>query len=957
MKRGRAETRRQETRSGGGGAIVVLVIAALCVAGGLHARARDEAARAAKASASALAGRAASNAQTVERRVGTAAAVVEGCVVDAGRAAIAKARVCASIADAAATPSDSTDATCTETRDDGCYSLQVAPSRYTVAATAPGYTPTMWSLGSLHTITVADGDTRVGIDFVLAGGGAIAQGIVLDYLDRPVGGATVEALVEGVSVTTQSDAQGAFTLPVVEGDLAVRASAPGYAPAITRGHAPGRAFDLHLDAESVLVGHVVDASSRTPAAAAAVCVDLPTDVSVVAPDTPYELEKGRRCARSDAEGKYRIDRLPMGRYRPTAFATRRRGVASESVHVGFGETSRELVIELNDAFMVSGRVMIEGSDKSCSEGSVYLHGGHGADVTGTITPTGAVTFDAVAPGSYAARIECPGFVGSPTNSSLVVAGDVVDRVWSVRPTTALRGIVVDERGVGVSGAEVRSRRMTVTSDRDGHFTLDDVGDEGKVTVSASGFASTSARWSALAGRTPRALRIVLPPGATIIGDVVDRTGNALANVTLTLSGGADEATAEARHGMTDERGVFTLRGASARATSVHATARSGSTTEAPLSFVSGVATVHLVLDTDDGSVRGRVLDADGAPVVEATVRILREDPRSPTAASAALRAGIGARTLTRADGSFAFAQLAKGTYSVRAESVGREAVASSVASESTIKLTLHATRRVVGVVTGKGGAPATEFKLEVTGIDATTLASERFFSANGAFSIDALPAVPVTVTATATDATATASVSLVDDDATGVELVLIPQSHLRGRLVWMESGGPIEAMTIGGAGAPKTTDSDGAFDLVGLAPGLTTLYFSCAKPDCYPGTDRRDFAERTVRMPPEGSIDLGTLALPHSRLTPGQRAGLFGFRVDRVPIADSVGVVVHDVITGTAAESGGLLAGDVITAIDGFEFAHGDEAYWPLATAPAGTSMTFTLARGAVLTLVSRARQ
>ncbi|MFI5302082.1 MAG: PDZ domain-containing protein, partial [Polyangiales bacterium] len=96
--------------------------------------------------------------------------------------------------------------------------------------------------------------------------------------------------------------------------------------------------------------------------------------------------------------------------------------------------------------------------------------------------------------------------------------------------------------------------------------------------------------------------------------------------------------------------------------------------------------------------------------------------------------------------------------------------------------------------------------------------------------------------------------------------------------------------------------------------------------------------------------------LPRSRLTPGQRAGMFGFRVQRVPSADSTGVLVQEVIPGTAAEGGGLLAGDVITAVDGLDFSHGDEAYWPLVTAPVATTVTFTLARGASLTIVSRAR-
>ncbi|MFI5301030.1 MAG: carboxypeptidase-like regulatory domain-containing protein, partial [Polyangiales bacterium] len=783
---------------------------------------------------------------------GVFAGVIRGCVTDEKTTPLTTARICASFERSDASPNDPFEAACGSATDDGCYSLSVTPGRYTLVATAPDHLPAQWT-GSpaIHTVTVGADDTRAGVDFTLASGGVTASGEVRDYLARPIGGATVDAIVDGMTVTTHTDAQGDFSLSVGEGDLALRAIAPGYAPSVTSGHAPGHAFELTLDPESVVTGHVVDADTHAALADARVCVDVDPGVQ--------SLGDVRRCARSAVDGSYRLERLSMGRYKPSAIALRRRGVASESVRLGFGETSRDVVIEAREAFTVSGRVLLEGTPAACPEGTVSLRDELGNGQSAAIDAVGTASFEAVSAGAYRVRIACPGYVGVASAALLSIGADATDLVWTVRPGAVLRGVVADVHGAPVADADVQSGSAHVRSDRDGRFAIDGVGELGTVTVAAEGFVSSKAQWRAVGGRTPTDLRLVLTPGTTLIGDVVDGSGAPLANVSVDVTGGGGDPRELSPTVLTDDRGAFVLRGVSLRADKIRGRSRGGSTVEAPVDLSAHPARVHLVLDTEDGVVRGRVVEPDGTPVVEATVRALKEDPHTPASALASLRAGVGTRARTNATGEFTLAHLARGTYALRADSAGREGVASSVILDSTVKLTLRPTRRLSGTVTTRKGAPATDFDLKLTAPDDSVVETEHFSSSTGAFSFDGLPSTSILATASTKDAIVKQPVSLVDDDAPSVQLVLVPQSHLRGRMVWMEGGASIEAMDVFASGVSRRTESDGAFDLLGLAPGLATIAFTCASAECYPGTDRPTYAERTVRMPAEGDLDLGTL--------------------------------------------------------------------------------------------------
>jgi hypothetical protein len=58
---------------------------------------------------------------------------------------------------------------------------------------------------------------------------------------------------------------------------------------------------------------------------------------------------GGSSALTDAEGRFRIERLEPGRYKPVARTTDRYGQTRESVVLGLGQRSAEVLIELHPA--------------------------------------------------------------------------------------------------------------------------------------------------------------------------------------------------------------------------------------------------------------------------------------------------------------------------------------------------------------------------------------------------------------------------------------------------------------------------------------------------------------------------------------------------------------------------------------------------------------------------------
>lgn len=261
--------------------------------------------------------------------------------------------------------------TCVRTSEGGAYEITGSIGvSVRLHASASGYRPGRYVDPTSGESTVSfSAEGSKARDLVLVRGGVPMRGIVRDAAGGEIQGALVivgrarpwESLEADGGVGGFSDGDGAFEVWSEPGDVVVHATAECYAPAGVRGVAPGF-VEITLTPESVIAGRVVRAGTDEGVA------DALVEVGAIG----MELSNVPTRVPTDAEGRFRFAQLSPSRYKPRAEADHLRGEARESVLLGVGETSDDVVIELHTASLVEGRVLFADSERPCGSGSVTL---------------------------------------------------------------------------------------------------------------------------------------------------------------------------------------------------------------------------------------------------------------------------------------------------------------------------------------------------------------------------------------------------------------------------------------------------------------------------------------------------------------------------------------------------------------------------------------------------------
>jgi len=216
---------------------------------------------------------------------------------------------------------------------------------------------------------------------------------------------------------------------------------------------------------AMLGGIVVEAGTRRPLEDAAVSVNGAT-------------------TRSDAGGRFQLDKLSPGRYKPTATSVGGYGETAESVRLGLGQTLDDLVIEIYPVAVVVGRVLIDDgpSARPCppDQGDVSLiRYGSSAFYHARTTGGGDILLEGVVPGSYQVSAACDHFLGQVPYPDLIVGNsDVEDLVWKVHSGARVAGHVRSRTGAPIADAVINlmsSNGVTfagAASGSDGAFVAD-----------------------------------------------------------------------------------------------------------------------------------------------------------------------------------------------------------------------------------------------------------------------------------------------------------------------------------------------------------------------------------------------------------------------------------------------------------------------------------------------------
>ncbi|EYF01957.1 Hypothetical protein CAP_7575 [Chondromyces apiculatus DSM 436] len=861
---------------------------------------------------------------------------ISGRITGPAGAPIAQATVCASPEAEMMMPSDAAP-TCTSAAPDGTYRISpLHAARWTVFASARGYRPRGYvSPGPERerALSLGAGEARTGVDLTLIEGGVEVRGQIKDV----GGGGIAEALVsfsttfgalQGVAAA-RTDAEGAFVAWVDEGHYVARASAEEYADGWSVGEAPGPPIEIMLTPGSTLTGRVVEAGTDTPVAGA----------RVEAGGDPMSGMVSGVTTSTDEEGRFRLQKLTPGRYKPSARASGGFGQVHSSILLGVGQSVGKVVIEVHAARNVAGRVVIEPSKAPCTGGLVALQSQ--TRIEGRQEPIGAdgwARFEGLLPDTYRTVVICKQH-GVTQDYPLLVLGeeDREDLEWPVRAGLTVQGKVVDRENrpmramVHANAAGLRTSAVPIgfgRSDEDGHFEIHGLS-AGKhhVFAQVEGYPPSAEVEVEVEERTPEVTLTIDTGGSRIEGTLVDTQQRPVVGADISVMGGK---VYEGRMTRSGTDGSFVLKAVKPGEYRITA-AKEGIPLKAPgqqdeppraASQAAGpfggammvplglpppqgvpvtvkegaVARVKLVVELQEGEIHGRVVDEGGAPVTDAFIHTMLDQeggPSLPGASSPRARMGNWSPNpvLTDPDGAFTVGNLGQGKYTLRAyRKGGGDAFAEHVSAGQTVTLTIRKTGSIAGTFLergARGAPPPAQFTLGVREGGMPTR-QESFFQTGGAWTIDDLPEGTYQLDAVAPEGTASATVTIASgEQRTGVELVLTPRATIKGQIVSLDDGTPVAGARVSvmpsgyGSplqvpGPPTTTDAAGRFELTQVTAGKVALMATFMMAPT-PALSAYDPVMMPFEAQPGAALDLGVIPMAKRRLTLPSPPGDLGF--------------------------------------------------------------------------------
>jgi hypothetical protein len=923
--------------------------------------------------------------------LGDVGGAIAGRVTSSEGGPIAGADVCARTRDGDLGSAQTREPRCVKSEHDGSYRIEgLWRVEWTIGAAARGFVPASWDNAEEEDRGVRlDRDVeRSGIDLVLEPGGVEVLGVVKD-----LGGGEIEgAFVSGSSgsfwgsatawgAVARTDADGKFSLWIEEGDVNLQAQAEGYTSSNESGKAPGMAFTIVLTPESVLAGVVRDPEGKPVAGA-----------MVQASGTEFFSANG--SAISDDEGRYRIDQLGPGRYKPSARADGFEGIAKESVRLGIGESLDPVDVIVHPAALLVASVTIEGGGGPCPSGWLRLFDPKTQTRAGAAIEDGTAKVQAVRPGTYQVSLDCNHYAAADEYPDVEVKNeDVTDLAYEVKQGRSVRGVVVDADGKAVhdgrvfvqmkAGGRGTQRQSSDRTDESGRFEVDGlVAGTYTVNVWVTGQPNLIEPPEVVIPESgdPEEVRIVLDPSGGIRGTVRDAEGKPVAGIDVSASGSQTESTR-----VLDD-GTFEIEGL--RAGDYRVSARGswwGDGLRTPgthdddvqgerVTVTEGdVAEVDLVVESRNGKITGTVVDEAGGPLADAYLAVTRE---SESATAAAGRAKQQTRwtwgadpILSDTDGRFVAENLADGKYTLRAfRKGGGEGFVEGVAVGESVEIRMEVEGSISGSVTIAGGAAPERFRVAVTDAAAGFRRNEEFAHTQGAWAIREVPAGTYEVVVSAAEGGAEQKeIALkAGEDREGIALVLEGRTTIRGRVVALDSGEPVEGVVVtasrrgggysfsfGQKRGKEVTAADGTYELENAPSGRLQLF---TMPLNFTDFDTVGRGSIALEAEPGGVVDAPDILVPPRRVGRGQQAGDLGFETKQTEPGDETPnppKVVALVRPGGPAAATDLKVGDVIVAVDGHDITGTNTGLYSLAQVTEGTTIELELERGATVRITA----
>jgi protocatechuate 3,4-dioxygenase beta subunit len=499
------------------------------------------------------------------------------------------------------------------------------------------------------------------------------EGLVKGPDGKPVEGALVIARKTGnveEPLSTRTSADGRFRLSLPRkavGPWDVRVEARGLAHLQLDKAQPGSPLSVTLQKGRSVTGTVRDGSDNRPLAGAMVEARAADGWRF---SLPWEPSAGAVAARTDRDGRFRLEGLANGLFEVAARAPRYGRAVRRNVRPG---ASVDLL--LLPGASITGSVT--GPDHRPVAGAIVAaqkRGEWGFEQAGTETTDARGRFSLVGiePGTYVLAVRHPALAPGVADVTVEPLADAQVDIVLGRGAPVLGRLMADrDRPVGgtvaveaLAGRRVTSRLAEILQAEagpDGLFVIERVppGDH-VLVVRAPGFGKRSVEFAIGARAASVDLgEIALDRGLVIGGHVRSRSGAPIADASVNayLLTDALVAPDPAEPVRTEADGSFVIGGLEAGRFSLQAQAPGHASARTVAE--AGAEDVRIEL-APGGSITGRVVDAEGRTIEAFRVSAERLERD---------RQGSGGnrfKDVAAADGAFALEDLAEGTYAVRA---------------------------------------------------------------------------------------------------------------------------------------------------------------------------------------------------------------------------------------------------------------------------------------------------
>lgn len=800
---------------------------------------------------------------------------------------------------------------------DGSFDLgERAADVYVVTASAPGRAAL-----PVHVDLRAPASPTV--ELVL-GGCSHVRGTIVDGSGAPIGHARI-APDDAAAPFAEADANGHYDLCTHFGDRWIRYSAAGYQSVLVAVHiAEAATRDVVLIPEATVEGTVVD-ENDAPVADAWVVIE-PNDIS--------DVRGARASGFSASNGTFRITGVSPGGSLITAYASGMRASHKQQLVAGPGASTTGVVVRLVRGAKITGVVVAGGTPVGGA--GVGMRIGN-RDQTGVLAVTqadGSFTIDRAPRGDVALYVE---------NYTVLAPRSVhVEASTNVRIEVAQLGAIrgrVLRGSAPVADAQVTCRRnLKVFTDATGTYRCEGV-DDGPQELCAD---VPTGEWGCATVTVTRGetanLDVPLTYAAAICGHIVDEKGAPLAGIEVRV---AEQKTGDFGKDVTGADGNFCARQLSGGTYEVAIYA--GPRLVQPLAPIGAVTlgpketkTLAIAMTAPRLSITGTVSDPDGAPVVDAIVRVVADDRIGSPGFNDGLPSSV---TLTDEAGRFSLGKLAPGDYTLVATARdGSDVVKQGVAAGSRdVAITLAAAGRIEGELVGFGSAPTITgvmsgtnrvfFESEVdgthfraSGLSPGTYVLMATTDAREADTQQVVVRAGETTHATLTNRGLATITGVVRDFKTRAPVPGLRCSSMA------RQGAAIGAVFMGpDEGAP--TDANGAFRLTSPAGEVTVVCL---------GGNRSGNRLTTVARDRTTNVDVFTVA--QTSAVPGTIDADFEW----------LGRHVTELVKNGAADRAGLAIGDEVIAVDGASVVDlvSREMVLLITQRPAGTPAQLTVLRG-----------